>query len=50
MLINMAGIIIRINVNDISVMGRSTQGVKLMRIPENDSLISLAKISGELEE
>ena len=50
MLINMAGIIIRINVNDISVMGRSTQGVKLMKIPENDSLVSLAKISGELDE
>ena len=50
MIINSAGVVIRINVDEISVMGRSTQGVKLMRIPENDSLVALAKISGELDE
>lgn len=50
MLINMSGIIIRINVNEVSQMGRSTQGVKLMRIQEDDSLVSMAKISPDLDE
>ena len=49
MLINTSGIIIRINVNEISELGRSTQGVKVMRVNESDSIVSIAKISGELE-
>lgn len=47
MLINLSGVIIRLNVNEISEMGRSTQGVKLMKVPENESLVSIAKISSE---
>lgn len=50
MLINLSGIIIRLNVNEISEMGRSTQGVKLMRVPENESVVSIAKISNEEEQ
>ena len=50
MLINMTGVVIRLNVNEVSEQGRSTQGVKLMRIGEKDVLVSMAKISGELEE
>ncbi len=50
MLINLSGIIIRLNVNEISEMGRSTQGVKLMRVPENESVVSIAKISSDDEE
>ena len=50
MLINLSGIIIRMNVNEISKMGRSTQGVKLMRVPENESVVSIAKISSEEEQ
>ena len=50
MLINLSGVIIRLNVNEISEMGRSTQGVKLMRVPENESLVSIAKISSEEEQ
>ncbi|MFZ5353891.1 MAG: DNA gyrase subunit A [Bacillota bacterium] len=50
MLINLSGIIIRMNVNEISVLGRSTQGVKLMKLPENESLVSIAKISAENDE
>jgi len=50
MLINLSGVIIRLNVNEISEMGRSTQGVKLMRVPENESLVSIAKISSEDEQ
>ena len=49
MLINTSGIIIRINVNEISELGRSTQGVKVMRVNESDSIVSIAKISAELE-
>ncbi len=50
MLINMTGVVIRLNVNEVSEQGRSTQGVKLMKIGENDVLVSMAKISGEMEE
>lgn len=50
MLINTSGIIIRINVNEISELGRSTQGVKVMRVDDEDSIVSIAKISGELVE
>ena len=50
MIINLSGVIIRLNVNEISEMGRSTQGVKLMRVPENESIVSIAKISSDGEE
>jgi DNA gyrase subunit A len=50
MLINLSGVIIRMSVNEISVMGRSTQGVKLMKVPENESVVSIAKISSEEEQ
>lgn len=49
MLINTSGIIIRINVNEISELGRSTQGVKVMRVNESDSIVGIAKISADLE-
>ena len=50
MIINMSGIIIRLNVNEVSEMGRSTQGVKLMRVPKDESIVSIAKISSLDEE
>ncbi|MHB1394601.1 MAG: DNA gyrase subunit A [Clostridia bacterium] len=50
MIINMSGIIIRLNMNEVSEMGRSTQGVKLMRVPQNESIVSIAKISSIDEE
>jgi DNA gyrase subunit A len=49
MLINTGGIIIRISVDEISRLGRSTQGVKVMRVDDEDTIVSIAKISGELE-
>lgn len=49
MLINTSGIIIRININEISELGRSTQGVKVMRVNESDSIVSIAKISADIE-
>ncbi|HKL11430.1 MAG TPA: DNA gyrase subunit A [Clostridia bacterium] len=43
-IINSSSVVIRLKVDDISTMGRSTKGVKLMRIEENDSVISIAKV------
>ncbi len=43
-LINSAGVIIRIKTADISVVGRNTSGVKVMRVGEADQLVAFAKI------
>ena len=43
MLISLGGIIIRLKVEGISKMGRSTQGVTLMRIEEDDKVVAVAK-------
>jgi len=43
-LVSKKGITIRMNVKDISVIGRNTQGVRLMKLDEGDKVISLAKI------
>ncbi|WBW99682.1 DNA gyrase subunit A [Oceanirhabdus sp. W0125-5] len=45
MLINSNGIVIRLNVRDISVTGRNTMGVKLMRSGEEDTVVAVAKIN-----
>ena len=50
MLITANGIIIRINVKDISVLGRNTQGVTLMRTSEGGKVVSIAKVAEEDEE
>lgn len=47
MLISMAGVIIRLSVEDISEMGRNTQGVTLMRIEGEDKVVAVAKYIGE---
>ncbi|RKD31364.1 DNA gyrase subunit A [Thermohalobacter berrensis] len=44
MIISYNGIIIRLKVSDISQMGRTTQGVTLMKMKENDKVVSIAKI------
>lgn len=49
MIINDNGVLIRIKVEEISVTGRITSGVRVMRVDENTRLVSLAKI-GESEE
>ena len=49
MLITDTGTIIRINAKDISVLGRSTQGVTLMRTNEG-KVVSIEKIEPEKEE
>lgn len=42
MLITRNGIIIRCDVNKISIIGRNTQGVKLIRLDDDDSVIDVA--------
>ncbi len=44
MLITDAGVIIRLNVKDISVLGRNTQGVTLMRTSDGSKVVNIAKI------
>lgn len=44
MIINKSGITIRMEVKDLRVMGRATQGVKLIRLNDDDSISSIAKI------
>jgi len=45
MVINKSGITIRIGVDTLRVMGRATQGVKLIRLRDEDSIASVAKVS-----
>jgi len=47
MLINSEGVIIRIRVADISVVGRYAQGVKLINMGEGVTVMSIAKIDEE---
>ena len=44
MIINTEGIVIRMKCEDISVYGRITSGVKLINLPENDIVASVAKV------
>ncbi|MFH2069744.1 MAG: DNA gyrase subunit A [Elusimicrobiota bacterium] len=48
MLITSGGITIRQPVNDISVIGRNVQGVRLVRLGEEDKLAGIAHIIGEV--
>lgn len=50
MIINKSGIIIRIAVSELRVMGRATQGVKLITLKGNDEIASVARIDHEDEE
>lgn len=50
MIINKSGITIRMAVEDLRVMGRATQGVKLINIKNNDSIAAVAKVMHEEEE
>ena len=44
MLISSDGIVIRIDIDEISVISRNTQGVKLMRTGDNDKVVALAAV------
>ena len=50
MIINKSGIAIRMAVEDLRVMGRATQGVKLINLKGSDSIAAVAKVMKEEEE
>ena len=50
MIINKSGIAIRTSVSSLRVMGRATQGVKLINLKGNDSIAAVAKVMNEEEE
>ena len=47
LLINSDGIIIRIRANEISELGRATQGVKIMKVGDETKIVSMAKVIKE---
>ncbi|KQC29399.1 DNA gyrase subunit A [Flagellimonas eckloniae] len=44
MIINKSGIAIRMSIEDLRVMGRATQGVRLINLKDNDSIAAVAKV------
>ncbi|SOC08056.1 DNA gyrase subunit A [Ureibacillus xyleni] len=47
MLITVNGMLIRMDVNDISIVGRSTQGVRLIRLGEDETVATVARVKKE---
>lgn len=50
MIINKSGITIRMKVDDLRIMGRATQGVRLIRLDDDDAIASVAKVEVDEEE
>lgn len=50
MIINKSGLTIRMRVSDLRVMGRATQGVRLINIKDNDSIAAVCKVMREDDE
>jgi len=42
MIINTSGIAIRLDIKPLRIMGRATQGVRLVRLRENDTIAAVA--------
>jgi len=49
MIINRSGLAIRMSVNNLRVMGRATQGVRLINLKNNDSIAAVAKVMQDEE-
>jgi DNA gyrase subunit A len=49
MIINKSGILIRMSIDEIRTMGRATQGVRLIRLGENDEIASITQVD-EMED
>jgi DNA gyrase subunit A len=49
MIINRSGLTIRMAVENLRVMGRATQGVRLINIKDSDSIAAVAKVAHEEE-
>ncbi|MDH4073685.1 MAG: DNA gyrase subunit A [Gammaproteobacteria bacterium] len=50
MLINSGGTLVRVPINEISVLGRNTQGVRVMRLGEDETVVSVERIAAESSE
>ncbi len=50
MIINKSGVTIRMKVEELRVMGRATQGVRLIRLDDDDEIASVAKVEVDDEE
>jgi DNA gyrase subunit A len=50
MIINRSGLIIRMGVSDLRIMGRATQGVRLINLKDDDTIAAVAKVEVEEEE
>ena len=50
MIINKSGIIIRLAVSDLRVMGRATQGVRLINLKDGDEIASVSSVIADEEE
>ncbi|MDD4553246.1 MAG: DNA gyrase subunit A [Bacteroidales bacterium] len=48
MIINKSGVIIRMAVSDLRIIGRATQGVRLIKIDEGDAIAAVAKVDVEV--
>ena len=50
LLINSDGIIIRIRADEVSELGRSTQGVRIMKVEDDSKIVSMARVINEEDE
>ena len=50
MIINKSGVAIRTGLNDIRVMGRATQGVRLINLKSTDAIAAIAKVEVDVED
>jgi DNA gyrase subunit A len=47
MLINSTGTLVRMPIAEISILGRNTQGVRLMRLEEGESLVGVERVAAD---
>ena len=47
MLINSGGTLVRVAISEVSVQGRNTQGVRLMKLGEGESLVGVERVAAE---
>src|SRR5690606_34764668 len=50
MIINRSGITIRMGLDELRVLGRATQGVRLIELRKNDQIAAVAKVDSDLKE
>ncbi|MEY8760843.1 DNA gyrase subunit A [Chryseobacterium tongliaoense] len=49
MIINKSGVAIRMNMDEMRVMGRNTQGVRMINLKKNDEIAAIAKVAMDKE-